>query len=237
MKTGLKYILFAMSVFAVASCASFVKLSDKDIRQKIADAYGIRSFAQVEQIRYAFNVQFGEKYVKRAWTWWPQQDRVEFRPDGDAGRAIRYARSDLDSGKADDLRELDAKFINDQYWLLFPYHLVWDKQTTVEEIGHRPLPIGTGKSNCVGVTYPPTGGYTPGDVYELFIDDSYRLVQWIYRKGGASEPTRVATWQDHRQAGPITLALDHQGPDNAFRVWFTDVAVKLKGSEGWIAAE
>lgn len=236
MKTGYKYFLLAMLALAVASCASPGKPVPGDIRQKIADAYGIRSFAQVEQIRYAFNVQLGEKYVKRDWTWWPQQDRVEFRPEGDVERAIRYERIDLDSGKARDLKELDAKFINDQYWLLFPYHLVWDQQTTVAVVGHRPLPIGTGNATCVVVTYPPTGGYTPGDVYELFIDDGYRLAQWIYRKGGASEPTRVATWQDHRQAGPITLALDHRGPDNNFRVWFTDVSVKLKGADEWIAA-
>jgi hypothetical protein len=232
MLTAVKHFLAATLAVALLGCTMTPEQASDDIRRKIAAAYGIQAFEQVEQIRFTFNVKLADKRVQRHWTWWPKPDRVEFRPDGDAERAVRYDRADLDAGRTE-LRDLDAKFINDQYWLLFPYHVAWDAQATVEEVGHRTLPIGTGKANCVIVTYPPTGGYTPGDVYELFIDERYRLVQWIYRKGGAAEPTRVATWEDHRRIGPITLALNHRGPDDTFRVWFTDVSVKLKGSDQW----
>jgi hypothetical protein len=236
MTTAVKYVIVATLAITVLGCALPAKHSDDDVRQKIAAAYGIQAFGQVEQIRYTFNVQLGDKRVERHWTWWPQQDRVEFRPEGNVERAVQYARAELDSDRSGNLKELDAKFINDQYWLLFPYHLVWDRQTTVEEVGQRPLPIGTGKATCVVVSYPPSGGYTPGDVYELFVDEQSRLVQWIYRRGGAAEPTRIATWEEHRKIGPITLALDHRGPDDSFRVWFTGVSVKLKGADQWIAA-
>jgi hypothetical protein len=135
------------------------------------------------------------------------------------------------------LKKVDAAFINDQYWLLFPFHLVWDQQTTVADVGRQPMPIGGQTARSVVVTYPPSGGCTPGDVYELFIGPDNRLIQWIYRKGGSIEPTRVATWQDFRKVGPLTLALDHQGPNADFRVRFSDVAVKLKGSDDWNAAQ
>jgi hypothetical protein len=237
MVTAVKYFLAATSALVLLGCAAPAKQSADNIRRKIAAAYDIQAFDQVAQIRYTFNVQLGDKRIERHWTWWPHQDRVEFRPDGDAGRAVRYARADLKSDPSGDLKDLDPKFINDQYWLLFPYHLVWDRQTTVEAVGERELPIGTGKAACVVVTYPPSGGYTPGDVYELFLDEQSRLVQWIYRRGGAAEPTRIATWEAHRNIGPITLALDHRGPDDRFRVWFTDVGVKLNGADHWIAAD
>ena len=85
------------------------------------------------------------------------------------------------------------------------------------------------------VTYPPSVGYTPGDVYELFVGDDHRILQWVYRRGGALEPTRMATWEAHRTLGPLVVSLDHRVPDGTFRVWFTDVALRLAGSQEWLA--
>jgi hypothetical protein len=44
----------------------------------------------------------------------------------------------------------------------------------------------------------------------------------------------VTTWEDHRKAGPLTLSLDHKSADGKFRVWFTDVAVRVAGKPDWI---
>jgi hypothetical protein len=89
----------------------------------------------------------------------------------------------------------------------------------------------------VVVTYPATGGYTPGDVYDLYLDDDYRLIQWVYRHGGSEKPTRISTWNDHRKVGPLTLSLNHQGEDQNFRVWFTNVGVKMAGADNWLFAQ
>ena len=78
------------------------------------------------------------------------------------------------------------------------------------------------------MAYPPTGGYTPGDVYELFIGSDDLLVQWIYRRGGAPKPTRMTTWENHRQVGPLIISMNHKGPDENFQVWFTDVAIQTE---------
>ena len=56
-------------------------------------------------------------------------------------------------------------------------------------------------------------------------------MQWIYRKGGADTPTRMSTWEDHRRIGPVTLCLNHQGADESFAVWFTEVAVQSVASD------
>ncbi len=238
----MKPLTYRVLVTATAALLLACSVADRpkdtaDVRSRIAGSYGIDSFGQVDEMRYTFNVKLGDKQISRSWTWWPEDDRVEFRPDGDQTKAVRYSRTSLSAGASEELKKIDAAFINDQYWLLFPFHLVWDRQTSVVDVGRRPLPIGSESARSVVVTYPPSGGYTPGDVYELFIAPDNRLVQWIYRKGGSLEPTRVSTWQDHRKVGPLTLALDHQDPNADFRVWFTDVAVRLKGSDRWSEAQ
>ena len=45
-----------------------------------------------------------------------------------AGQPVKatYVRSQLSSQPAVVQDEVDPAFINDQYWLLFPFHVVWD---------------------------------------------------------------------------------------------------------------
>jgi hypothetical protein len=199
----------------------------------IARAYGLESFGRVEALRFTFNAQIGDKTVQRAWTWEPAQDRVALG----GGQPLTYRRADLTKGPSADLSKVDAWFNNDQYWLLFPFHLAWDGHAgIVEDAAPQGLPLGQGAARRLTVTYPATGGYTPGDVFELFVDQSNRIVQWIYRQGGSTRPTRIATWEDHRRVGPLVLSLDHRGPDS-FRVWFTDVGVRLIGQDQWTHAQ
>jgi hypothetical protein len=220
-----------------AACAGDGK-SDRqpDMRQKVAEAYGIRSFGQIEQIRYTFNVKAGDKYVNRSWIWQPKLDQVTFTA-GNNAQPITYSRKQISAAATDNLKKIDAWFINDNYWLLFPIRMAWDHQAKVEDVGRKDLTIGTGKARCLVVSYPPEGGYTPGDVYELFLDDRYRIIQWIYRKGGSTVPTNIASWDNYRQAGPLVLALNHQWANKNVRIWFSDVAVKTAGSASWINAE
>jgi hypothetical protein len=62
-------------------------------------------------------------------------------------------------------------------------------------------------------------------------------LQWVYRAGGSEEPTRVTTWENYRQAGPLVLSLDHQAGDDNFRLWFTKVGVKMVGVDNWMFTE
>jgi len=120
---------------------------------------------------------------------------------------------------------------------LFPFHIAWDTNLAVEDIGRQNLPLGGGKAKCVVITFPASGGYTPGDVYEIYLNDNSRLLQWVYRHGGSEEPTRVTTWENYRQAGPLVLSLNRQARDESFRLWFTGVGVKLVGVDNWMFTE
>lgn len=204
------------------------------LHESVADAYGIRSFGSVDQIRFTFNVKVGERRVKRSWVWEPHANRVTFDKDG---TPFTYNRNELNNNPSEELKKVDARFINDQYWLLFPLHLVWDDKAKIEDTGEHKLPMGDGNGERLVVTYPPTGGYTPGDVYELFIDNNYRISQWIYRRGGSPKPSRIATWEDYRAVGPLTICFNHKGSDGNFRLWFSDVAVKLQNSDQWVEAK
>lgn len=234
MRALLKLIAIALLIFGLtAGCSIPQPVATKDIRHRIAETYGSESFSRVEVLEYTFNVQIGEKQISRSWIWWPQVEQVTLKRGSDQG-ALTYNRLELDENPPQDLKQIDAWFINDNYWLLFPIHMIRDSQAKVEDTGHRKRPLGEGTAKCVVVTYPTTAGYTPGDVYELFVDNEYMITEWIYRRGGSETPSRTTSWEDHRQAGGLTFSLDHHGDDGKFRLWFTDVAVKLHGSFDWL---
>ena len=235
MRIPLLTLSMVVSLIAgLAACAGGDKESRAmAVRQRIGQSYGVQYFDQIEQIQYTFNVRKGDKHARRFWIWEPKRDRVTF--DGmDYKDPIKYYRKDLQTNPSNKLKSIDAWFINDNYWLLFPFHVARDTQTTVEDVGRKQLPMGDGEAACAVITYPAQGGYTPGDVYELYLDENYRLTQWIYRRGGSETPTRIATWEDHRYLGPMVFALNHQGDDGNFRIWFTQVGIKLAGVDGWI---
>jgi hypothetical protein len=231
-----KNLLFlTIASVLVVACASSGRESSSPA-EAVADAYGIKRFQEVSAVKYTFNAQVGDKRLARSWVWHPPEDRVD-AVDGDGRVFSSYTRSAVMSGGTKDQKDLDAKYINDRYWLFFPFHLVWDGQAKIVDAGQQAGPIGKKQLRRLVVSYPSTGGYTPGDVYEVFLDDRYRLVEWIYRKGGAAAPTRTATWEDHRQVGPLVFSLTHRGPTEDFRIWFTDVAVRLKGDDRWLTPE
>jgi hypothetical protein len=204
---------------------------------RIAAHYGVQDFGRVETLRFTFNARIGEKQVRRGWTWRPATGEVTYEGLDPAGQPIqvRYRRDPGGAPGPDAPPGIDAWFVNDQYWLLFPLHLAWDAGLQLARHADRPLPLGGGSAERLEVGYPQGVGYTPGDLYELFTDPRGRLIQWIYRKGGAAEPTRIATWEEHRRVGPLLLALLHRGADESFRLWFSDVALRLRGGSEWLA--
>ncbi len=228
-------VLIGLAGMTIAGCASQARQADGDTRLQIARHYGIDGFDQVEAIRFTFNAQVGTKQVQRKWQWKPVTGEVSHWPASPA--AAETFTHPLGAAASDArLRALDAKFVNDRYWLLFPLHLVWDQSAQVADRGRARRPVGSGEARRVEVRYPPSGGYTPGDVYELFIGTDGQIVAWVYRRDGSEKPTRMSTWEDHRRLGPLLIARDHRGPDG-FRVWFSDVALKIRGRPGWVYPE
>jgi hypothetical protein len=49
----------------------------------------------------------------------------------------------------------------------------------------------------------------------------------------------MATWADHKKAGPLLISLDHRGTADGkpVRVFLSNVSVKVTGSDSWINAQ
>src|SRR5215469_9354766 len=212
--------------------------------EKIAKAYGLDSWGQIEAIRYTFNIDFPERKASRTWTWEPKGYRVSYGGKDKAGNPVKvtYVRSQLSNQPENVQKEVDPGFVNDQYWLLFPFHACWDTAATVEDKGMQKLPLGGGSARLLSVKYPSEGGYTPGDTWDLYIGPDNRVRQMLFRHGaGAKAPIKVTivTWAGYKKAGPLLFSTDHRGTADGkpVSITFTNVAVKLTGSDTWVQAQ
>ena len=208
------------------------------IVEKLVKTYGLDSFGQVEAIRYTFGAQLPGIDVSRSWIWEPKSDQVTYDGKDKSGKPVKltYLRSKLD-GQAG---EIEPSFVNDQYWLLLPFHASWDTGAAVEDAGIQKLALGQGSAEKVVMKYPSEGGSSPGDTWDLYVGTDGRIQEMAFHRGGTAKPSLViASWADHKKAGPLLFSLDHQGTADGkpMRVWFSNVAVKLNGSNTWITAE
>jgi len=246
----IRFLAFAvLALVLAASCGQ----KPPAIAEQIAKTYGLDSFGQIEGIRYTWNAEFpgkahpfdgaaGTIKFSQKWEWNPKTDTVSYEgPDMD-GKPLQvtYQRSQLSSQSDAVKKQVEPAFINDQYWLLFPLHVIWDRSATVTDDGMQKLPSGEGSAQRVVVKYPSEGGYTPGDTWELYVGDDKRVEQFLYRRGGPKKPSVViATWADYKKAGPLLISTDHRGTADGqpLRISFSDVSVKVAGSENWMNAQ
>jgi len=209
---------------------------------QIARTYGLDQFGQVEAIRYTWNAQFPGVSLSHPWIWEPKKDQVTYEGKDKNGKPVKvtYLRSQLNSQPDNVKNEIDPSFVNDNYWLLFPFHAYWDKSASTTDQGMKPLPQGNGSAQLVSVKYPADGGYTPGDTWDLYVGKDGRVEQFVYHRGGPKKPsTVITTWEGYKKAGPLLISTDHNGTadGNPVRIFITDVAVKVTGSDTWINAQ
>jgi hypothetical protein len=213
------------------------------IAEQLAKTYGLDSFGQIEAIRYTFNVQFPGVNVSRSWLWEPKTGQVSYEGKDKDGKPVKvtYLRSQINSAPANVKDEIEPAFVNDNYWVIFPFHVYWDSSANVQEKDNQKLPLGKGTAKLVSVKYPAeVGGYTPGDTWDLYVGSDGRVEQFIYHRGGPKKPSNVTTtWAGYKKAGPLLVSTDHRGTADGgpFHLFFSNVAVKLTGSDTWVDAK
>ena len=247
MTNAIRVMMIRLLVFGVLLLASASWAQNcPPAAEKMAKAYGLDSWGQIDAIRYTFNADLSALKLKlsRTWVWEPKADRVSYEGKDKAGNPVKatYVRSQLSSQPENVQKEIDPTFVNDQYWLVFPFHACWDTGATVEDKGMQKLPLGGGSARLVSVKYPSGGGYTPGDTWDLYVGPDNRVKQMLFRHGaGAKAPIKVTivTWAGYKKAGPFLVSTDHRGTADGKRVTltFTNVAVKLTGSDTWVNAQ
>jgi len=208
------------------------------LAEKMAKTHGLDSFGQVEGIRYTFNAARPDgNNVVRTWEWNPKIDAVSYEGKDKDGKPVKVSYRRSQPGMPEDI---DASFLNDNYWLLLPFRVVWDQSATITDEGIQNLPLGSGSAEKLVVKYPSEGGYSPGDTWDVYVGADGRVQEFVYHRGGPRKPsTVIAPWTEYKKAGPLLFSLDHQGKadDNPVHIFFSNVAVKLTGSENWISAQ
>ena len=203
--------LFAFSMLLLLLPATSWAQQRPPIAEQGAKTFGLDSFGQIEGIRYTFNPERPDGELSRRWEWNPKTDTVSYERKDKEGKPVKvtYQRSQLGSQSDAIKNEIDPAFLNDQYWLLFPFHVVWDSSATVTDEGMQKMPIGNASAERVVVKYPSEGGYSEGDTWELYVGADKRVEEMIYHRGGTRKPSVViATWADYKKAGPLPLAAE-----------------------------
>ena len=237
--TTIRILILAVLVLAASSCSQ----KHSSVAEPIAKTYGIDSFGQIDAIRYTFNIDIpGLINFSHKWEWNPKTNTVTYEGKDKDGNPMKvtYQRSQLSSQSDAIKNQVDPAFVNDNYWVIFPFHAYWDTSANVQDKGMQPLPTGSGSAKLVSVKYPSDIGYTPGDTWDLYVDNDNRVEQFVYHRGGPKKPSVVkATWEGYKKAGPLLVSTEHRGTaDSApIHLFFSDVAVKLTGSDTWMNAQ
>jgi len=192
--------------------------NEESITTKIAYANGFENFEKANQLNFTFNVKVNDTVrSKRSWKWYPKENKIELT---EKGETFSYIKKDTLDEQA---KAADQKFINDTYWLLFPYQLMWSEF----EFEFSPMaiaPISQKKMQGLTVKYSSDGGYTPGDTYRLYLSDDLMVKEWTYESAGGS--TLSTTWEDYETFNGITISKMRKSPDGSFQLYFTDIEVK-----------
>lgn len=215
----MKYCILLSGFFALLSCNQ--SSSENEIGHQIAVANGFDNFKKIQMLEFSFNVQRDTaKASSRHWQWFPEINEVVFITDSNT---TRFKRSDTTT---QELKKLNARFTNDEYWLLYPFHLTWDKGFELIDSSIMLAPISGKSLRKITTKYNDKDGFTPGDMYDVYIDENQRLQEWAYHKAGAAEPSLVTTWENYKDFNGLQLAQEHRSKDGKFRLWFTGIQVK-----------
>ncbi len=190
------------------------------ISQKIAKAHGIDHWNKVYKIDFTFNVDRDSTHFDRSWSWKPKANEVVLTTAADT---IAYNRKETDSL----VLNADRGFINDKYWLLAPFNLVWDKD--IKERIHTEKatsPISGESMQKLTIVYDNgKGGYTPGDAYDFYFGDDYLIREWVFRKSNTPEPSLITTWEDYKEVNGLKVATMHVRNEGAWKLFFTNLKV------------
>jgi hypothetical protein len=234
--------LFAFTMVALAVAATARAGEVPPAAQEMAKTSGLDSFGQIEAIRYTFNLEFPGVKVVRSWEWEPKTGKITYDSKDKDGNPVHvtYLRSQLESQSDIVKNQVDPAFFNDQYWLLIPLHAIWDTSAAVTDDGMQKMSLTDGSLDRISIKYSGETGYTPGDTWELYVDADHRVEEMDYHRGGPKKPTLViVSWAGYKKAGPLLFSTEHKGTADGAPLTetFTDVAVKLTGSDNWINAQ
>lgn len=188
--------------------------------EAIANAYGYPHWKNIESFSFTFNIDRGENHYERSFTWNPKTEDVFFKSADDS---LTYNRKEtLDSLQT----AADQRFINDKYWLLAPFQLMWDQNLSFSEQKGVMAPISKVPMNVLTAVYPSEGGYTPGDAYDFYYTDDYLIREWVFREANQTEPSLITTWENILELNEMKFTQSHKDSSGGFHLYFSNLSIK-----------
>ncbi|MFD0836783.1 hypothetical protein ACFQ0I_13475 [Mariniflexile aquimaris] len=217
----MKKIILAVSIVLCISCKQNKEVKEKEltIAEKIAYAHGFENWKQVKEIAFTFNVEKDSSHFERSWRWNTKSGEVVLVSGLDT---LTYNRKQVDTVSLN----ADKAFINDKFWLLAPFQLVWDAGTQISEPVKAESPISKTQMNKITITYTNDGGYTPGDAYDFYFGDDYIIKEWVFRKGNSKDASLTTTWEDYENYAGLQIATSHKKPEDNWKLHFTGITIK-----------
>lgn len=219
--------ILILSIVIICIASSFVvskktiknHIQETTILEKIANANGFQNWKNIQEIKFTFNVDRDTTHFERSWVWKPKTNDITAIS---ADKTLEYNWSNMDSTAY----ETNGSFINDKYWLLTPFQLVWDADNiTYEHSLEAEAPISKKQMQKLTIVYSSEGGYTPGDAYDFYFGDDYIIQEWIFRKANTITPSLTTTFEDYEEFNGLKVAKSHKRPDNNFNLYFTGIEV------------
>jgi len=121
----------------------------------------------------------------------------------------------------------DRAFINDKYWTLIPFQLIWDKGLTISDPISGISPVKQEELFKITITYSNEGGYTPGDAYDIYYDKDFIIREWSYRKENTPEPSLSNTFENYQGFNGIKIALEHKKAEGDWNLLLRNIKVEL----------
>ena len=201
-----------------------------ELAARVGEAHGAEAFEALSQLNFDFVVISEGEEAMRArhrWDLEADEDRVRWMEEDTQVEVVLHVESEearevlVDGDPVEDeerRRELGEaayqRWVNDTYWLLMPIKL-FDPGVHREHLGSFE---GDEELEVLELSFEEVG-LTPGDRYELRINEAGEVVSWLMDLEGSDEPREVA-WDDYQDIGPLRLSLERrmEGMDRQIRL-------------------